>query len=185
MESTSIINTCTRLVNWSSSISPPIQTCGSFEWKVPTRRSVIVAHVQNSNFTWRRVTTSNSRGNVTAEAGARVPTSVPVRVAHELAQAGYRYLDVRTPDEFSMGHPSSAVNVPYMYRVGSVMVKNQSFLRQVTSHFRKHDEIIIGCESGQMSIMASTELLNVGFTGITDIAGGYVAWTENELPVEE
>uniref|UniRef100_A0A1J3IUN4 Rhodanese-like domain-containing protein 15, chloroplastic n=1 Tax=Noccaea caerulescens TaxID=107243 RepID=A0A1J3IUN4_NOCCA len=179
-------NTPSRLGSWSSAISPPLQTFGSFKSKFPTanstRRGVVVADVQNSNFQWRRVTTS--RGNVAAEA-ARVPTSVPVRVAHELAQAGYRYLDVRTPDEFSIGHPSSAINVPYMYRVGSGMVKNPSFLREVSSRFRKHDEIIIGCESGEMSFMASADLLTAGFTGITDIAGGYVAWTENELPVEE
>ncbi|ESQ53514.1 hypothetical protein EUTSA_v10026337mg [Eutrema salsugineum] len=183
---TTTFNTPTRIGSWSSTISQPLQTCGSFKWKLPTanstRRGVIVADVQTSNIRWRRATTS--RGNVAAEAG-RVPTSVPVRVAHELAQAGYRYLDVRTPDEFSIGHPSSAINAPYMYRVGSGMVKNPSFLRQVSSHFRKHDEIIIGCESGQRSFMASTDLLTAGFTAVTDIAGGYVAWTENELPVEE
>uniref|UniRef100_A0A803R7G9 Rhodanese domain-containing protein n=1 Tax=Cannabis sativa TaxID=3483 RepID=A0A803R7G9_CANSA len=49
----------------------------------------------------------------------RVPISVPVRVAHELLQAGHRYLDVRTPEEFSAGHAPGAVNIPYMYRVGS------------------------------------------------------------------
>ncbi|KAJ4913981.1 hypothetical protein Rs2_08602 [Raphanus sativus] len=182
MEST--LNTTARIGSWSSVISPPLQVCESFKWKLPkaTRRVVSVADGQNSNFRWRKVTTG--RANVAAEA-SRVPTSVPVRVARELAQAGYKYLDVRTPDEFSIGHPCSAINVPYMYRVGSGMVKNPSFLRQVSSHFRKHDEIIIGCESGERSLMASTELLTAGFTGVTDIAGGYVAWTENELPVEE
>ena len=48
-----------------------------------------------------------------------VPTSVPVRVALELLQAGQRYLDVRTPEEFSVGHAPGAINIPYMYRVGS------------------------------------------------------------------
>nr|AAA80302.1 senescence-associated protein [Arabidopsis thaliana] len=180
---TTAFNTTSRIGNWSSAISPPLQTCGSFKCQLPTRRGVIVADLRNSNFRWRKATTT-SRGNVAAEA-VKIPTSVPVRVARDVAQAGYRYLDVRTPDEFSIGHPTRAINVPYMYRVGSGMVKNPSFLRQVSSHFRKHDEIIIGCESGQMSFMASTDLLTAGFTAITDIAGGYVAWTENELPVEE
>ncbi|CAF2067650.1 hypothetical protein HID58_040221 [Brassica napus] len=180
----SALNTTTRIGSWSSVISPPLEVCRSFKWKLSTatrRVVVVVADRQNSNFRWK-VTTG--RANIAAEA-ARVPTSVPVRVARELAQAGYKYLDVRTPDEFSIGHPSSAINVPYMYRVGSGMIKNPSFLKQVSSHFRKHDEIIIGCESGERSLMASTELLTAGFTGVTDIAGGYVAWTENELPVEE
>ena len=47
------------------------------------------------------------------------PTSVPVRVALELLQAGYRYLDVRTPEEFSAGHAPAAINIPYLHRVGS------------------------------------------------------------------
>ncbi|KAL5568506.1 hypothetical protein UlMin_025081, partial [Ulmus minor] len=48
-----------------------------------------------------------------------VPTSVPVCVAHELLQGGHRYLDVRTPEEFITGHAPGAVNIPYMYKVGS------------------------------------------------------------------
>ncbi|CAE6157209.1 unnamed protein product [Arabidopsis arenosa] len=180
---TTAFNTTSRIGSWSSAISRPLQTCSSFKCRLPTRRG-IVADLRNSNFRWRKAATTTSRGNVSTEA-VKIPTSVPVRVARELAQAGYRYLDVRTPDEFSIGHPTRAINVPYMYRVGSGMVKNPSFLRQVSSHFRKHDEIIIGCESGQMSFMASTDLLTAGFTAVTDIAGGYVAWTENELPVEE
>ncbi|XP_020874958.1 rhodanese-like domain-containing protein 15, chloroplastic isoform X2 [Arabidopsis lyrata subsp. lyrata] len=155
---TTAFNTTSRIGSWSSAISRPLQTCGSFKCQLPTRRGVIVAHLRNSNFRWRKAATTTSRGNVSTEA-VKIPTSVPVRVARELAQAGYRYLDVRTPDEFSIGHPTRAINVPYMYRVGSGMVKNPSFLRQVSSHFRKHDEIIIGCESGQMSFMASTDLL--------------------------
>lgn len=138
-------NTPARVGSWSSAVSTPLQMFGSFRWQLPsTRRGVIVADLQNSNFRWwaiwsksltpilikklpfenmfsivcRRRRATTSRANVAAEA-VRVPTSVPVRVAHELAQAGYRYLDVRTPDEFSIGHPSSAINVPYMYRVGS------------------------------------------------------------------
>ncbi|GMY11144.1 thiosulfate sulfurtransferase 16, chloroplastic [Fagus crenata] len=121
------------------------------------------------------------RGNLEA---IGVPTSVPVRVAHELLQAGHRYLDVRTPEEFSAGHASGAINIPYMYRDGSGMVKNSNFLKEVSAHFGKYDEIIVGCQIGKRSLMASTVLLAAGFTGITDIAGGYAAWTQNGLPTE-
>lgn len=132
-----------------------------------------------SNF---RIPKSALRGNLAAATG--VPTSVPVRVAHELLQAGHRYLDVRTPEEFSAGHASGAINIPYMYRVGSGMVKNPNFLAEVSSHFGKYDEIIVGCQSGKRSLMAATDLLAAGFSGITDIAGGYAAWTQNGLPTE-
>ncbi|XP_052879473.1 rhodanese-like domain-containing protein 15, chloroplastic isoform X1 [Gossypium arboreum] len=88
-----------------------------------------------------------------------VPTSVPVRVAHELHQAGHRYLDVRTPEEFSAGHVPGAINIPYMYKVGSGMAKNPSFVAEVSSHLGKYDEIIVGCQLGKRSLMAATELL--------------------------
>ncbi|GKV44142.1 hypothetical protein SLEP1_g51355 [Rubroshorea leprosula] len=113
-----------------------------------------------------------------------VPTSVPVRVANELLQAGHRYLDVRTPEEFSAGHAAGAINVPYMYKLGTGMIKNPDFLKEVSSHFGKYDEIIVGCQSGKRSMMAATDLVASGFTGVTDIAGGFAAWKQNGLPTE-
>ncbi|GAB2282894.1 hypothetical protein Dimus_017429 [Dionaea muscipula] len=120
-------------------------------------------------------------GNLEA-AGA--PTSVPVRLALELLQAGHRYLDVRTPEEFSAGHVPGAANVPYMLMFGSGMTKNDSFLEDVASTFGKDDEIIVGCQSGKRSLMAASVLLSAGYTNITDVAGGYAAWSENGLPTE-
>lgn len=111
-----------------------------------------------------------------------VPRSVPVRVAYELQQAGHRYLDVRTEGEFSAGHPEGAVNIPYMNKTGSGMAKNTHFLEQVSRIFGKDDEIIVGCQSGKRSLMAATELCSAGFTAVTDIAGGFSTWRENELP---
>ncbi|KAG6775642.1 hypothetical protein POTOM_019122 [Populus tomentosa] len=120
-----------------------------------------------------------------------IPTSVPVRVAHELHQAGHRYLDVRTPDEFSAGHAAGAINIPYIpYSVlisvcfNAGMTKNPKFVEEVLSHFRKHDEIIVGCQLGKRSMMAATDLLAAGFTAVTDIAGGFAAWTQNGLPTD-
>ncbi|XP_057808310.1 thiosulfate sulfurtransferase 16, chloroplastic-like isoform X1 [Salvia miltiorrhiza] len=111
-----------------------------------------------------------------------VPTSVPVRVANELLQAGHRYLDVRTTEEFSAGHVVGAVNVPFMLRRGTGMARNPKFLEEVSTHFSKDDEIIVGCQLGKRSLMAASELVSAGFTGITDMAGGYAAWVQNGLP---
>ncbi|KAK9165023.1 hypothetical protein Scep_000214 [Stephania cephalantha] len=113
-----------------------------------------------------------------------VPTSVPVRVAHDLLLAGHRYLDVRTIEEFSAGHAVGAVNVPYMLKVVDGMAKNPNFLEEVSKHFGKDTEIIVGCKSGKRSLMAATDLSAAGYTGITDIAGGFTAWTANGLPTE-
>ncbi|CAL5188209.1 unnamed protein product [Lathyrus oleraceus] len=125
---------------------------------------------------------SSLKGNLEEVVG--VPTSVPVRVAHDLFLAGHKYLDVRTTEEFNAGHAPGAINIPYMYKVGSGMTKNSNFVKEVSSHFRKEDEIIVGCQLGKRSMMAATDLLTSGFTGVTDIAGGYAAWTQNGLPTE-
>ncbi|CAK9142794.1 unnamed protein product [Ilex paraguariensis] len=132
---------------------------------------------RTSNFRW--VITVGENVQSTA-----VPTSVPVRVAHELLQAGHRYLDVRTREEFSAGHAVGAINIPYMFRVGSGMTKNPNFLEELLSLLAKDDEIIVGCQIGKRSFMAASDLVSAGFTGITDIAGGYAAWTQNGLPTE-
>ncbi|XP_013612866.1 thiosulfate sulfurtransferase 16, chloroplastic isoform X2 [Brassica napus] len=117
-----------------------------------------------------------------AEGGNRVPSSVSVIDAHELLQAGHRYLDVRTPEEFSQGHATGAINVPYMNRG---MSKNPNFLEQVSSHFGKADEVLVGCQSGGRSLRATAELLDAGFTGVKDISGGYSAWAQNNLPTQD
>ncbi|TQE06194.1 hypothetical protein C1H46_008259 [Malus baccata] len=41
-----------------------------------------------------------------------------------------------------------------------------------------------GCQLGKRSMMAATDLVAAGFTGITDIAGGYAVWTQTGLPTE-
>ncbi|XP_076903208.1 thiosulfate sulfurtransferase 16, chloroplastic-like isoform X2 [Bidens hawaiensis] len=131
------------------------------------------------NFSWMA-----TAGENVAPATPVTPTSVPVRVAHELHQAGHRYLDVRTPEEFAAGHAVGAINVPYLFKLGSGMTKNLNFVEEVLSHFGKDDEIIVGCQLGKRSLMAATDLLSAGFTGVTDIAGGYAAWNQNGLPIE-
>ncbi|KAL4569073.1 hypothetical protein LXL04_024700 [Taraxacum kok-saghyz] len=131
------------------------------------------------NFSWMATVGENVKPTTPV-----TPTSVPVRVAHELHQAGHRYLDVRTPEEFAAGHAVGAINVPYMFRLGSGMTINPNFVDEVSSHFRKDDEFLVGCQLGKRSLMAATELLSAGFTGVTDIAGGYASWNQNGLPIE-
>lgn len=112
------------------------------------------------------------------------PKSVTVQVAFELVQAGHRYLDVRTLEEFNAGHVEDAINVPYMFKAGEGMVKNTNFIEEVLSNFAKDDKIIVGCQSGRRSLMAAKDLIAVDFTGVTDVGGGYSAWVQSGLPVK-
>ncbi|CAN4078654.1 unnamed protein product [Withania somnifera] len=160
-------------INGSASLIPMARA----PFQPQRRRNIGSNNNRNPNFSWM------------ATVGAKVqsptvPISVPVRVALELLQAGHRYLDVRTAEEYSDGHVAGAINIPYMFRIGSGMTKNPNFLADVLEHFGKDDEILVGCQLGRRSFMAASDLLVAGFTGVTDIAGGYAAWTENGLPTD-
>ncbi|XP_031477833.1 thiosulfate sulfurtransferase 16, chloroplastic [Nymphaea colorata] len=108
--------------------------------------------------------------------------SVPVHVAHELLQAGHRYLDVRTAEEFNAGHPIGAINIPYMFKNGEEMTKNPKFLEEVSQHFGEGDQIIVGCKSGRRSLLAASDMLAAGYSGVTDVSGGYTDWVEKGFP---
>ncbi|CAN1127495.1 Thiosulfate sulfurtransferase 16, chloroplastic [Linum perenne] len=110
------------------------------------------------------------------------PRSVAVRAAYELLGDGHTYLDVRTCEEFIAGHPTGAVNIPYLLKKGSDMSKNLKFLDEVSSKFEKQDEIAVGCQSGRRSLMAAADMQSAGFRSVVDVAGGYNSWVENGLP---
>ncbi|XP_030525589.1 thiosulfate sulfurtransferase 16, chloroplastic-like [Rhodamnia argentea] len=120
-----------------------------------------------------------------AESAAGESQSVMVNIAQELLSKGHRYLDVRTCDEFKAGHPSGALNIPYMFRTGAEMSKNPRFLDEVSSHFAKDDAFVVGCQSGRRSLMAVIDLQSAGYGRVANVAGGYSAWTEKGLPTSE
>ncbi|KAK9116058.1 hypothetical protein Sjap_015005 [Stephania japonica] len=179
-----------------------------------------------------------------------VPTSVLVRMAHDLLLARHCYLDVKTPEEFSVGHVVGAVNVPYMLKVvdgngltstirggglsprSGVGNSDKEGTRARLGHHVKakthgpwsdHPEpacpeymehvltdpvmeavtepvakkrnkavqrialttkrvvIYQGCKSRKRSLMVATDLFAIGYTGITDIAGGFTSWIKYGL----
>jgi rhodanese-related sulfurtransferase len=106
-------------------------------------------------------------------------------VANELVEAGHKYVDVRTPEEFENGHPEGAINVPYMLKHGGGMTKNQDFIREMKDQFDPDAELVVGCLSGKRSMLAAAELVREEFTNVTDVGGGYQAWEMSGLPVEK
>ncbi|CAL9069703.1 unnamed protein product [Musa banksii] len=147
----------------------------------------------------RSILLRSMSSNANAEE-AVMPRSVAVTVAHELLTAGHRYLDVRTVKEFSGGHAVGAVNIPYMLESVSVTIMTSSssvkitkipiFLESLFLQYLNHRTLVRsatsnrGCLSRKRSLVAASELSNAGFTGITDVAGGFSAWVENGLPTE-
>ncbi|XP_011624209.1 thiosulfate sulfurtransferase 18 isoform X1 [Amborella trichopoda] len=140
--------------------------------------------------------------------------TVDVHRAKNLLASGWRYLDVRTKEEFSEGHLENSLNVPYLFNslqgahtsqpkqlvrgkhVSCILIsktnggvcsgreKNKQFVEQVKALCCKDDDIIVGCRSGVRSLSASEDLINAGFKHVRNMGGGYLAWVENGFQVK-
>ncbi|KAD7479205.1 hypothetical protein E3N88_02341 [Mikania micrantha] len=112
--------------------------------------------------------------------------TIDVLKANDLLHtSNYRYLDVRTEEEFKKGHVDfkDVLNIPNMFNTPEGRVKNPNFLEQVMQACTKDDHLIVGCQSGVRSVYATMDLLGVGFKHVYNMGGGYLAWVQNELPV--
>lgn len=86
-------------------------------------------------------------------------------------------LDVRRPEEYGTGHVAGARNVPLDDLSGAV--------RGGELEEWRHKPVAVVCGSGQRSAQATVRLTRVlGFTHVTNVAGGIAAWRAEGLPLE-
>ena len=78
------------------------------------------------------------------------------------------FLDVRESYEFSAGHIPGATNMPW----------NSGILREAYITLPTDKPIIVYCASGGRSHSASEFLWSKGYTNISNMLGGYSAWTQ-------
>jgi len=96
--------------------------------------------------------------------------------AKRLLDAGNAvYLDVRTVPEFAAGHAVGAINVPVaiMNPAMGRMELNAEFVRVVEANITRETSVIVGCKSGQRSAAAIEILQQVGYSQLTNLAGGF------------
>jgi rhodanese-related sulfurtransferase len=87
-----------------------------------------------------------------------------------MREAGHVYLDVRTVEEFELGHVEGAYNVPWELRGQR---RNPDFARVVTAAFGCEQPMIVGCQSGVRSALASAALVELGFVQVFEQHAGY------------
>lgn len=75
-------------------------------------------------------------------------------------------LDVRTLEEFSEGHISGAVNID---------IFSPHFQAEVEK-LDKNKDFYIVCRSGGRSMSAGSAMESMGFTKVTNLAGGMMSW---------
>lgn len=121
---------------------------------------------------------------------------VGTREAMRLLDDGYRYVDVRTPEEYAAGHPAGARNVPFMLRIDGRLSENEAFVAVMQRAYAAEAPLVIGCATGQRSLAAAKQLLAAGFATIVELRPGYAGirdpfgqvlekgWLAEGLPTE-
>jgi rhodanese-related sulfurtransferase len=92
---------------------------------------------------------------------------------------GYVYLDVRTVEEFEAGHVPGAKNIPFMIRGPMGMAANPNFVQDVQENFSQEVRLVCGCQKGVRSLRAAQALLAAGFSGVSDMRGGFGGETDH------
>ncbi len=82
-------------------------------------------------------------------------------------------IDVRTPEEFQGGALENARNIDW----------NSSDFTNQLADLDKNAPVFVYCLSGGRSAEASQALLENGFKEIYELDGGFMAWTNEGLPV--
>lgn len=106
-------------------------------------------------------------------------------------------MDVRTPDEFSGGHPKGAVNVPFALIGPGGMMPNPEFLQVMAALFERDAGLVLGCASGGRSNRAAQMLAASGYGDLVNVEGGYsgsrdangqlavAGWCDCGLPIDQ
>lgn len=97
-----------------------------------------------------------------------------MRLARGMQSDGAMLVDVREPAEHALGLPAGALAVP----LGEV----ESQAWQAPSDF--DSPIIFICATGKRSVLAAQSLSDRGYRRIYSVAGGFVAWAGEGIPVQ-
>jgi len=84
-------------------------------------------------------------------------------------------IDVRTADEFGMGHVPGAINIPYTELAERLGEGRPTYEKSV----------VVYCESGRRAGIAEGILRQAGIDNIRHLEGDMAAWRDAGLPIEK
>ena len=107
-------------------------------------------------------------------------------------------IDVREPGEYEEGYinmpdeedeypypETFTVNIPrglLEFKIGSQSYWDDELWVEMPA---KDEEIVIYCKSGGRSALAAQTLLQLGYTNVKSLKGGYRIWLDPDAPLEE
>ena len=88
---------------------------------------------------------------------------------NDLRDSDYTVIDVRTQDEFDLGHIESAINLDFY---------SDTFQNKILS-LPKNEKIVLYCRTNNRSSKTATILKENGYKDIFVIRGGITEWVKN------
>lgn len=101
-------------------------------------------------------------------------------VEKAIEKKSHLIIDVREPEEFTLGHIGDAINIP---RGVLEFRTDDNYPGAIQRLSDKTSNIILYCRSGGRSALAAQSLSKMGYKSVTSMAGGFIAWEEARLPV--
>ena len=87
----------------------------------------------------------------------------------EIQDSDYILIDVRTKDEFDLGHIDNAINLDFY---------SDTFQSEILS-LPKNEKIVLYCRTNNRSSKTATILKQNGYRDILVISGGITEWVKN------
>jgi len=113
---------------------------------------------------------SASMQDLVNEARQKITEIEPVKAKEIMENSSVFVIDVREEDEFKAGHIENAILIPR----GQLEFK----IAEQAELGDKSAAIIVYCGSGFRAALAANTLLNMGYTNVLSIAGGYKVWKQ-------
>jgi molybdopterin/thiamine biosynthesis adenylyltransferase/rhodanese-related sulfurtransferase len=97
----------------------------------------------------------------------------PGEVLNGLSDGGL-LIDIRESDEIAGGSPQGAVRLPR----GFLEIRLPQIAQRIDT------PLYVLCASGTRSLLAASSLIELGYTSVTSVKGGFGLWRERGLPFE-
>lgn len=110
--------------------------------------------------------------NGAGKAVSSLPAEISANEAYQKYSQGVFLLDVRRQDEWDAYHVANTTLIPL------------DELSNRLSELPRDKEIVVICHSGNRSGQGRDILLGAGFTQVTSMAGGLIAWNTDGYPLD-
>lgn len=138
--------------------------------RIPTRLLVILLALTSVNV----LADLKSKQEISDEAKAKAPHITTEQLSGYLTiKANIVLLDIRTEAEYEAGHIQGAKWLPR----GKLEYEMQETVSDPDAR------IVLYCGSGARSALAALTLLDMGYTNVVDVDGGFKAWVSAGNPI--